>query len=545
MSAAQKLQDKQTNAVIYARYSCHGQQEQSIEGQIRDCNTYAEREGLKVVGEYIDRALSGKTDDRPDFRRMISDSSKKQFQYIIVWKLDRFSRNRIDSAMNKHELKKNGVKVVSAMENISDNPEGKLLEGIIESVAEYYSGNLAQNVKRGMRETILKGSHTGGTTPFGFKSIVDGDKRKLVADEHKAPIIRYVFEEYAKGTSKKKIMQELTARGVLNYDGNPLTLSCLQNTLKNPKYIGKYMYDGEEVPGACEALISEEIFDAVQAKLENAKQAPAAKKARQDYLLQGKAFCGHCGARLIGESGANRHGKIYNYYTCAKRKKYHTCEKKNEKKDYLEWYVVEQTVEYVLSEPRIEYIADCVIEAYDKEFNDTQINESERNIKKIDKEVANLINAIAVSPGKAAAKLAEKIEVLETQKADIELNLVTLRIANGNRFTREQLIKWLKSFCAGDKADVKYQRRIIDLFVNSVYVYDDKIVIYYNVKSGKQISYIEMSDDMEGLEPVGGDATENRGESVRVSNSPGRQYILNPNPRFIFVNGVFGIVVKR
>ena len=128
------------NAVIYARYSSHNQTEQSIEGQLRVCHEYAQREGFAIVGEYIDRAISGKTDDRPDFQRMVSDSRKRAFQYVIVYKLDRFARNRYDSAVYKHKLKQNGVKVVSAMENIGDNPESIILEAVLEASAEYYRG---------------------------------------------------------------------------------------------------------------------------------------------------------------------------------------------------------------------------------------------------------------------------------------------------------------------------------------------------------------------------------------------------------------------
>jgi DNA invertase Pin-like site-specific DNA recombinase len=160
---------------------------------------------------------------------MIADASKKQFQYVIVWKLDRFARNRFDSAIHKAALKKHGVKVLSAMENIADNPEGALLEGILESMAEHYSASLAENVKRGQRESVLKGAHVGGLPPFGFKTVKEGDKLRLAADENKAPIIQYVFEQYAKGVSKKKIMEDLTARGVLNCNGKPLTPGQFHN----------------------------------------------------------------------------------------------------------------------------------------------------------------------------------------------------------------------------------------------------------------------------------------------------------------------------
>jgi DNA invertase Pin-like site-specific DNA recombinase len=385
MSALRLKEKKQANAVIYARYSSHGQQEQSIDGQLRDCYAFAKREGVLVIGEYIDRAISGKTDDRPDFQRMIADAAKKQFKYIVVWKLDRFARNRLDSALNKATLKKHGVKVISATENITDEPEGILLEGLIESLAEYYSENLSKQVKRGQRESLLRGSHIG-SIPYGFKSVRVGDKIRLEADEKTAPVIIHVFEQYAKGVSKKQIMEELSKKGILNSAGKPLTLSSLQFALRNPKFMGKYMYNGEEVPGVCDALVSEETFNAVQARLDAVKHAPAAKKARQDYLLQGKAFCGLCGTRLVGDCGKSKTGAFHHYYACGKKKKSLQCDKKNEKKAFLERYVVEQTIEYVLRPERMNYIAGRIVVKYDDEFNEKKIKELERQIKKIDKE---------------------------------------------------------------------------------------------------------------------------------------------------------------
>ncbi len=518
-NSVHQVPSKQENAVIYARYSSHGQQEQSIDGQLRDCYAFAERQGYMIVGEYIDRALTGRNDDRPDFQRMLADAKKKQFKYIIVWKLDRFARNRYDSAVHKAELKKCGVRVISATENITDEPEGIMLEGFLESLAEYYSANLSKHVKRGQRESILKGNVPGGVPPYGFK-LVD---KKLVADEEKAPIIRYIFEEYAKGTPKKKIFDELNARGIKNAYGKPFTFSSLQNNLRNPKYIGKFVYAGEEVKDCCEALVSEEVFNAVQKRLDRVKHAPAAGKAHEDYLLQGKAFCGYCGAALVGESGRNRHGTYYHYYACAEKKKRHTCPKKNEKKGFLEWYVVEQTVEYVLTPERIDYIAARIVAKYDEEFNNKKIKDLERQAQKIEGEINAAVDASLTAPEKVRPRYYEKIETLETQKADIEMNIATLKIAAGHRYTKEQIIVWLKTFCNGDNLDLDFQKRIIDVLVNSVYVYDDKIVIYYNVKGGKQVSYIEMCDNIDGLEENGD--LENSSEDVRISNAPPRHLI--------------------
>ena len=124
--------------VIYARFSSDGQREESVEGQLRECKEYAERHNMTVVTSFIDRALSARSDDRPEFQKMIRDSAKKQFDVVLVWKLDRFSRNRLDAATYRAILKRNGVKVVSAKENISDGPEGIILEAMLDGMAEYY-----------------------------------------------------------------------------------------------------------------------------------------------------------------------------------------------------------------------------------------------------------------------------------------------------------------------------------------------------------------------------------------------------------------------
>ncbi len=490
-----------------------------------------------VVGEYTDRALTGKNDDRPDFQRMISDASKKQFQYVIVWKIDRFARNRFDSAIHKAALKKYGVRVISATENITNEPEGIMLEGLLETLAEYYSANLAKHVKRGQRESAIAGTYIGGVPPIGFKVV----NKKLVVDEEKAPIIQYVFEQYAKGVSKKEIIGELNARGILNKSGHPLTLSSLQAALRNPKYIGKYIHNGQEVTGGCEALISEDIFNAVQQRLDSVRRAPAAKKARQEYLLSGKAFCGYCGSRLVGESGKSKTGAMYHYYACGKKKKYHKCNKKNEKKDFLEWYVVEQTIEYVLLPERIDYIAERIVAKYDEEFNDKRIKALERQAQKLENEINVAVDASLTAPEKVRPRYFDKIETLETQKADIELNLASLRIANGHRYTKEQIAEWLKSFCRGDELDPAFQQRIIDVLVNSVYVYDDKIVIYYNVKDGKQVSYIDMCDDMEGLTPIGEEdnLSENASTGVRISNDTAQWFVFEPPHKGAFTVLIF------
>lgn len=156
-------------AVIYARYSSDRQREESIEGQIRECKAFAAANDYEIVGTYTDRALSARTDQRPDFQKMIADSDQHLFQFVIVYALDRFSRSRYDSAIYKNRLKKNGVRVLSAKENIRDDPTGVILESLLEGYAEYYSLELAQKVRRGMTDNLLEKNGWEQLSPSDIK----------------------------------------------------------------------------------------------------------------------------------------------------------------------------------------------------------------------------------------------------------------------------------------------------------------------------------------------------------------------------------------
>ena len=171
------------NVVIYARFSCHSQTEQSIEGQLKVCYEYAQAHQYTVIGEYIDRAQSGTSDNRTDFQRMILDSEKHTFQGVLVYQLDRFARNRYDSAIYKAKLKKNGVRVLSARENITEDASGILIEGVLESMAEYYSAELSQKINRGRKINASKCPSNGSNPGLGYK--VDKDRRFYV-DEYEA-----------------------------------------------------------------------------------------------------------------------------------------------------------------------------------------------------------------------------------------------------------------------------------------------------------------------------------------------------------------------
>ena len=223
------------NVVIYARYSCSNQREESIEGQLKVCYKYAQDNNYNVVAEYIDRAMSGTTDRRPEFKRMIIDSKKRQFEGVLVYQLNRFSRDRYDSANNKAILKKNGVKVISACERISDDASGVLMESVLEGMAEYYSKELSQKVIRGMNINATKCISNGGTIPLGF--YIDENKKYQINSET-APIVVRIFEMYSNGYTMKEIIDFLNARGYKTVKGNQFNKNSLSRILTNKKYIG-------------------------------------------------------------------------------------------------------------------------------------------------------------------------------------------------------------------------------------------------------------------------------------------------------------------
>jgi len=273
-------------AVIYARYSSDNQTEQSIEGQLRVCQEYAKNNDILILDTYIDRAMTGTNDNRADFQRMIKDSARREWDYVLVYKLDRFSRDKYATAIHKKTLKDNGVKVLSAMENIPDTPEGIILESLLEGMNQYYSAELSQKVKRGMRETRLKGFFQGGGLPYGYKVI----NRKVTIDEPTADVVRFMYEQYAKGAFVREIISSLTAKGIL-YRGRPFATNTVYGILRNEKYSGVYYHEDERVDNIYPRIIDDELFHSVRSKIKI--NTTGKKSVKTVYLFRNKIRCGY------------------------------------------------------------------------------------------------------------------------------------------------------------------------------------------------------------------------------------------------------------
>ena len=489
------------NVVIYARYSSHSQTEQSIEGQIAVCKEYAKRNNYTIVGEYIDRALTGTNDNRPQFKQMINDSNKKFFNGVLVYQLDRFARNRYDSATYKNKLKQNNVRVFSAKENISDDPNGILMESVLEGMAEYYSAELSQKVKRGRRVNAEKCKSNGGIPSLGYKV---GEDQKYIIDEEKAKIVKKIFEMYANGYTMADIIKYLNEnkyKTVLNRDFNK---NSIRTILLNKRYRGIYISSGIEIPNGMPRIISDELFEKVGEKMKTNKKAPARARAKAEYLLTTKLFCGTCKEMFTGTSGTSRNGILHTYYTCNGKKK-HNCKRKNIQKDYIEDIIVKQARE-ILTDKNINEIANGVSKLAEKEKNNLYVKQLEKQLKANEKQKENLLDSLKICDIDSVRKsIFEEIAKMETQHESIQ-NEILIENSKHLSFNKEEIKFFLYQMREGDIEDIECKKLLINCLIDSVYVYDYKLIIIFNVKRNK-----DKTIKMPNIEEIKGSLLGNQG----------------------------------
>lgn len=447
-----------------------------------------------VIEEYCDRAISGKTDNRPEFQRLIKDSDKKQFDAVIMYTLDRFARNRYDSAMYKAKLKKNGVKLLYAAQPMPDTPETIILESLMEGLAEYYSENLARGVKRGLTENALAGVSTGGSgVSLGYRI---GADKKYEIDPVGAKAVTIIFEMYADGKRPFEIVDYLNEHGYKTIRNKPFNKNSLPRILRNDRYLGVYKFGDIIIEGGVPAIISRDLFDSVQSRLKHNARSRASGKAQEDYLLTGKLFCGHCGKPMVGESGTSRNGIVHHYYKCNGRKYGRVCDKKNERKDWIEEEVVRYTVEHILTDETIESIATTVMELIEKELADsTVLTGLTTQLKDTRSRISNIMSAI--EQGVITPTTKDRLNELEKEEQDLKTKIAKEEVKKP-LVSKERITHWLNSFKNYDIDNIEHKRSLIDTFVNSVFLYDSggrdrKLVVTYNL-SGNNVRTLKCSD---------------------------------------------------
>lgn len=445
-------------AAIYARFSSHNQREESIDDQVRVCRAQAASDGCPVVAVYADHAINGTTDRRPEFLRMVADAGRGRFDRLYVYKLDRFARNRFDSATYRAKLRKAGVDVVSASERVPDGPEGIMLESVLEGMAEYYSANLSQNIRRGMEGNAMQ-CRSNGARFYGYRS----EGGRYVVDEDEAVVVRRAFREVAGGSTVSEVCRGLNADGIRTRRGKEWRVATMSKMLRSDRYIGTYAWGGTVVPGGMPAIVDEQT--ALRARDNMAKRGGFHRVGKHPYPLAG-LLRSSSGRAIIGAGGTSATGRTYWYYRDMETGEHWP-------QDELEGAVYE-AVAGALSESGVaDIVADLVLGAQDDALAE-EMDEGtliRKRIASIKVEESNALD-MAIKLG-ASDALAEKVRALGEERAQLEKRLGTLE-RSAPVFTREHVLFWLESVIAS--RDVV---SLVAAFVSKIVIDDNSVRVEF------------------------------------------------------------------
>ena len=477
------------SGVIYARYSAGpNQTDQSIEGQVVDCTAYAEANGIKIIEVYADRHISGKSiAGRDEFQRMLRDAEHKRFQCVIVWKIDRFGRNREDIAISKMKLRRAGVELHYAKESVPDGPEGIILESVLEGLAEYYSEDLKQKVKRGLRESTKKGRYCGKVVPIGYK--LDAD-RHVHVDPETAPLVREAFRMHIAGSTTKEIQEMLSRSGVVVSKG------AVFNMLRNKRYIGVWEFGGVplDVPG----IIDEHIFEEAQECMKTSRNNGAGK-ATVNYLLSGKCYCALCGAKIVGESGKSHTGAVYHYYKCGSKKRGQKCELKAVKQELLEETVISATTEDMLTDETIAEITAKVMELQEKSEQSEYVNYLKKQLEDAEKRRRNLLRLVEKAGDMELEGVPERIAEITEEIKDLKGEIIREELSRPH-LTETAVRLWLETFRDGDKKDANFRKKLASTFIDHIELGNGEALIYYNISENNASHKGSRTGHVAGLE---------------------------------------------
>ena len=464
---AKKKKPAGGNAIIYARYSSHNQRDVSIEQQIEACRKHAAELGLTITDTYEDRAISGRTDNRPAFQRMMRDAEDGKFQYVLAWKSNRMGRNMMQAMVNESRLMDCGVKVFYAEEDFDDSAAGRFALRSMMNVNQFYSDNLAEDVRRGLMDNASK-CMANGRQPLGYKR---GEGGKVVVDEPAAAIVREIYTRIASGEMFMDIARDLNRRGIKTQSGSEWNKSSFNVLCRNERYRGIYIYGDTRIEGGIPPIVDDVLWYKVQEvlkvkKSKNRHHCPS----DEDYLLTGKLRCGKCGGYMIGMSGRSKTGDVHHYYACQNRRVGHTCDKKNIRRDVVEPAVAQAIKQYCLTDDAIEWITDQTIAYWEDEDRKLQIDSIENDLSAVQSSISNVMKAIEM--GVITETTRDRLIELERKQTDLKSKLALAK-EEIVHVDRKDLISSLLAFRHGNVHDRAYQEKLFNAFLIAVYVYDD------------------------------------------------------------------------
>lgn len=516
--------------VIYARYSSHAQKDASIEQQVRECLVFAKAQGIHIAATYEDRAISGKTDRRPNFQRMMKDAEKRKFQYVVAWKSNRMGRNMLQAMMNEARLNELGVRVLYAEEDFDNTAAGRFALRSMMNVNQFYSENMAEDIRRGLRDNAMQCKVTNGTLPLGYKK---DENLHYVLDPPNDEIVREIFGRVACGEPFVSIAEDLNARGVKTSRGGRWGRSSFHALLSNERYTGVYIYGDIRVEGGIPQIVDKGLFYRVQEVLKTKNNPQGRPRGGGDYLLTGKLFCGLCKSPMVGVSGTGKNGQLHHYYICQKRRQEKSCKKQNIRRDVIERQVAAAMKEYILRDDVIEWLADKAI-AWAKDYRgETGIGALEAQLAENKKATKNLLAAIEM--GIITESTKERLLELEREQA-----MLVSRLAEENAslvsFSRDDIISALSLYRDGSVEDRAFQAKLFDAFLVAVYLYEDHFKLEFHIggKSGIDVP----------LEPSIVDSLDSADSecSYEIAFEPPKESQTNTLPILYMVGGVFVLV---
>lgn len=469
--------------VIYARYSSHNQKEESIEQQIAECSDFAAKNGIRIVGIYADKAVSGRSDRRPNFQRMMRDAEKRQFQIVVAYKSNRIARNMLNALQYEARLDLLGIKTLYAKEEFGNTAAGRFALRTMMNVNQFYSENMGEDIKRGMVDNANE-CKVNGMLPLGYVKSKEG-KYAITPDE--AAVVREIFDSVLKDVPVAEIARSLNQRGIRTKLGREWNKNSFHIMLKNDNYIGVYRHSGVVVEDGIPPILEKEVFAAVQEKLANKKKTAGRRSANGEYLLTGKLFCGYCGSYMIGVSGTGENGTVHNYYQCQKRHAEGRCEKKNVRRDFIEKLIARLTQDYILQDDTIEWIADSTMSFQAMARRESGVAQLERDLADNRKVAKNIMAAIeqGIITETTKARLLE----VEGTIHDLERSLSIAKAAS-QPIEHERVVFSLEQMREGNVGSKEHQKKLIDTFVKSVTLWDDRIQIdYYHTPGKHKFSY--------------------------------------------------------
>lgn len=460
-------------AVIYARYSSHNQRDVSIEQQVKQCQEFAQRSELQIVEVYADRAVSGKTDQRPNFQRMLKEAEKKKFKYVIAWKSNRIGRDMLQAMINEARLNELGVRCLYTEEDFDDTAAGRFALRNMMNVNQFYSENMAEDVMRGMMDNAKK-CMVNGPLPYGYRRGGDG---RYEIEPKEAEVVREIFERFYSGDLLVDIGNDLNGRGIKTGAGNSWNKGSFHRILVNERYIGVYEYAGFRVEDGVPAIVRKELFFAVQKKLRTKKNPQGRHRENGDYLLTGKLFCGHCGGFMVGMSGTSKTSAKHYYYDCQTKRKEKACRKKAVRRDWIEQKIAEATKQYIMRDDVIQWLVDGYDNFLKVHRKDSLLLETEEELGEVKRAIKNVMSAI--EQGIITPTTKERLVALEDEQRHLEVMIAVERAALVD-IPKEKIQFWLESFKDGDVTDKKYQSKLIDAFVQAVYLYDHELRVVFS-----------------------------------------------------------------